>query len=214
MIIGYCRVSTEEQDNAKFHPALREAGANEIIEEKISSKKSWKNRKLSDLYDRLSDGDTIVSPELSRIGRTMVDTLDFIEEIRKKGVTVISLKDNLTIRPQGDASSDMQMHMLMAVAQFERTRLSERTKEGLENAKRNGKKLGGYRRKGVKVSDMSPKDRGERNGGRQRHPARAKVIRQIRAGNSVTVTANANEVSRASIYKWMEEEGLKKGLSK
>ena len=108
----------------------------------------------------------------------MLDTLDFVEVARKKGITVIALKDNMTIKPEGDASSDMQMHVLMAVAQFERARLSERTKEGLENARRNGKTLGGYRRKSVKLADMIQDDHGERNGGRERHPARAQALRE------------------------------------
>ena len=70
-LYGYVRVSTQGQNNEKFHQSLIEAGVDptNIWEETISGAKSWKRRKLGDLINSLQKGDKIVVPELSRLGR-------------------------------------------------------------------------------------------------------------------------------------------------
>jgi len=167
----------------------------------------WKTRKLAYILSIASPGDTIVSPELSRYGRNLIDVLDFISTARSEKITISAIKDNLTIRPDGDAASDLMLHVLAAAAQFERARLSERVKEGLDRAKMNGKKLGGYRRKGVKLCDLTSEDKKEpyRYGGASCHPKKADIKRAVKAGGTIAGTARAYNVSRQTIYRWLKE---------
>ncbi len=194
MILAYARVSTALQNTEKFRPALQEAGAEEIIEEQVTGKKSWKRRELAGVLDRLSKGDILLTPELTRLGRDLFDMLDFVKHAREKGVTIRSLKDNLNIGPLGDAAGELQFHMMAALAQFERSRLSERTKEGLERARAQGKQLGGYR--GHAGRDL---------GGRNTHPHKNAALKAIANGGTVSGTARAYGITRTTLYRWLRE---------
>lgn len=190
MTIGYARVSSNEQDNKKFHADLLQNGAKSIVEEKVTGKRSWRKRKLADLLEQLQDGDTILTPEFTRLGRDMADLLDFVQHAREKGVTTIILKDDYIIKPVGNAMSDLLMKIMASMAQFERERLSERTKEGLAYAKAQGKQLGGYRAAG---------SHGE---GYREHPLKQTILESLETGSTVSRLSKKHGVSRNSIYRW------------
>lgn len=138
MKIGYIRVSTDRQIYDRQINALARENCDRIIEEKMSGK--TRNRKgLQKLFDVVRDGDTVVVESISRIGRNSREIVDIIDELETIGVEFRSMKENI------DTSTAMGRAMLQiiaALAQLEREQTVERVREGLEAAKRRGKKLG------------------------------------------------------------------------
>ncbi|ADN08224.1 recombinase family protein [Sulfurimonas autotrophica] len=154
MILGYIRVSTDKQDNQKQkHLILEYAHSNSLkindfIEVEISSRKSEKLRKITELKDRLQKDDTLIVAELSRLGRNMMDVMNLIQELSDKGIKLIFIR-----QPELSTFNSAHNKLLLAIysyfAESEREFISMRTKQGLAAAKASGKKLG--RKPGQKV---------------------------------------------------------------
>ena len=137
MLIGYARVSTNEQDTATQVAALKSAGCERIFREKASGGR-WDRPELHRLLDQLRKGDV-----LDRLSRSLRDVLTIMEQIAEAKAGFRSLSEAIdTTSPAGR----MMMQMLGAFAEFERAMLRERTKAGLESARRQGR-IGGRRPK-------------------------------------------------------------------
>ncbi len=148
MIIGYIRVSTEQQsvENQK-HKILEYAQTykiiiDEFIELEISSKKSQKERLLDDVFNKLKTGDTFICTELSRLGRNMLEILNLIERFNSIGVKLIFTNQPELSTNQNEALSSLLLAIYGYFAQTEREIISERTKQGLAAARAQGKVLG------------------------------------------------------------------------
>ncbi len=154
MILGYIRVSTDKQDNQKQKHLILEythtnnLKVNEFIEVEISSRKSEKLRKITELKNKLQKDDTLIVAELSRLGRNMMDVMNLIQELSDKGIKLIFIR-----QPELSTFNSAHNKLLLAIysyfAESEREFISIRTKQGLAAAKASGKKLG--RKKGQKV---------------------------------------------------------------
>jgi DNA invertase Pin-like site-specific DNA recombinase len=142
MLIGYARVSTNEQDTATQVAALKSAGCERIFREKASGGR-WDRPELHRLLDHLRKGDVLVVWKLDRLSRSLRDVLTIMEQIANAKAGFKSLSEAIdTTSPAGR----MMMQMLGAFAEFERAMLRERTKAGLESARRQGR-IGGRRPK-------------------------------------------------------------------
>lgn len=138
MIIGYARVSTEDQHLDAQIAALKEAGAERIWSEKISGAKALRPE-LTDLLKQLRPSDVVTVTKYDRLSRSLQDLLTIVEVIRKKGAGFRSLAEDIdTTTPAGR----LVFHVFASIAQFERERISERTKEGLASARKRGR-IGG-----------------------------------------------------------------------
>src|SRR5210317_981929 len=91
--VSYLRVSTAVQDNAKFKKDVRafanskDFGKVEFIEEKVSGTVPWKERKLGALIEELEDGDRLIEPELSRLGRaSLFEIMEILAAAKQKGI--------------------------------------------------------------------------------------------------------------------------------
>jgi len=135
MIIGYARVSTNDQNFEVQHDALTAVGAERIFSDKISG--SIRGRpELDRLLDHLRPGDVIVVTKYDRLARSLRDLLDLVEVIKEHGAGFRSLAEDIdTTTPAGR----LIFHVFASIAQFERERISERTREGLEAAKKRGR---------------------------------------------------------------------------
>ena len=135
MIIGYARVSTDDQKLEAQTDALEGAGAGRIFADKISG--SARSRpQLDQLIDQLRKGDVVVVTKYDRLARSLRDLLDIVEVIRERGAGFRSLAEDIdTTTPAGR----LVFHVFASIAQFERERISERTKEGLEAARKRGR---------------------------------------------------------------------------
>jgi DNA invertase Pin-like site-specific DNA recombinase len=148
--IGYIRVSTDQQDLEKQRHLLLEYSQqhklliDEFIEIEISSRKNQRERRITELMDKLNNGDLLLVAELSRLGRNMLETLVIINDLTQKGVKIVF------IRQPELSTTGSHTQLLLAIysyfAESEREFISMRTKQGLAAAKAQGKLLG--RRKG------------------------------------------------------------------
>ena len=138
MNVGYVRVSTIEQNEERQIEGLKKYQLDKIFEEKISGKNT--NRpKLQEMLDFVRDGDTVYVHDFSRLARSTKDLLDIIEFLNKKGVHLVSNKENID---SSTPSGKLMLTVIGAIYEFERTNLLERQKEGIEIAKKNGKYKG------------------------------------------------------------------------
>jgi DNA invertase Pin-like site-specific DNA recombinase len=135
MILGYARVSTDDQLLDAQTDALTTAGAERIFADKISGS-TRRRAQLDQLLDQLRPGDVIVVTKYDRLARSLRDLLDIVEEIKERGGGFRSLAEDIdTTTPAGR----LIFPVFASIAQFERERISERTKEGLEAAKKRGR---------------------------------------------------------------------------
>jgi DNA invertase Pin-like site-specific DNA recombinase len=138
MLIGYARVSTSEQETAAQVTALKAAGCERIYREKASGGR-WDRPELHRLLDQLRMGEVLVVWKLDRLSRSLRDVLTIMERLAEAKVGFRSLTEAIdTTSPAGR----MMMQMVEAFAEFERAMLRERTKAGLEAARREGR-IGG-----------------------------------------------------------------------
>src|SRR5437773_11534618 len=138
MQIGYARVSTDDQDTAVQVATLKSAGCERIYKEKASGGR-WDRPELHRLLDQLRKGDVLVVWKLDRLSRSLRDVLTIMERLGDSGAGFRSLTEAIdTTTPAGR----MMMQMVGAFAEFERAMLRERTKAGLDSARREGR-IGG-----------------------------------------------------------------------
>lgn len=138
MKIGYVRVSTEEQNEARQVEALQKLGVQKIYIEKKSGK-NLDRPVLQEMLDFIREGDTVYVHDLSRISRSLTDLLNLVELLQKKKVHFISNKEQVdTTTPTGR----LFLSIVGAINEFERTNLLERQREGIAIAKRVGKYKG------------------------------------------------------------------------
>lgn len=148
MKIGYVRVSTEEQNEARQLVALKERGVEKIY----TDKQSGKNADRAQLQEMLSfcrEGDTIITESISRIARSVSDLLRIVEQLKAKNVIFISLKESIdTDTPQGR----FMLTVFGAMAELERENILQRQKEGIAIAKAEGKYRG---RKPIEIDEKA-----------------------------------------------------------
>ena len=136
--IGYARVSTEDQNEARQISAFKEYGINKIFVDKQSGKDT--NRpQLKAMLEYIREGDTVVVTEFSRLARSTKDLLHIVEELKNKDVELISLKEKLdTSLPTGK----FMLTVFAALAELERATILDRQREGIALAKAAGKYKG------------------------------------------------------------------------
>jgi len=145
-IIGYIRVSTDQQDLEKQKHLLLQYSQNnqmlirEFIESEASSRKDQKIRKIEELLEKLNSGDTLLVAELSRLGRNMLETLNIINTLSERGIKIIFVRqpELSTIGPH----TKLLLAIYSYFAESEREYISIRTKQGLAAVKATGQLLG------------------------------------------------------------------------
>ncbi|MBI0276753.1 recombinase family protein [Hafnia alvei] len=143
---AYCRVSTTEQDSSTQLLAIRNAGYgvpdNRAIEETISGGVMAMTRPAfsSMVEHKLEAGDTLVVLKLDRLGRDNIDVQNTVSLLMDRGVKVVSL--DLPVRDLASAEGKLLLQMFSAFAEFEKSRIIERTQEGIARARAEGKTLG------------------------------------------------------------------------
>ena len=184
MKIGYARVSTRDQNLDMQRTALIDAGCERIYEEKDSG--VGERPELQAVLQYVREGDTLVVYKLDRLGRSLKDLLDIIEELQKKQVNLVSLRDAIDT---SSSSGNLVLHIFACLAEFERDLLRQRTKEGREEA----------RKKGVKFGRPV-----------QSKPEKADICAQLyRNGNTVPVIMRTTGIrSRNTVYKYLRMAGL------
>lgn len=138
MKIGYARISTDTQNLALQLDALKKEGCEEIFQEQISG--STKERpELTRMKTILRDGDTVVVWRLDRLGRSLVNIINLVLELRARGVNIKGLNDGVDT---STSSGRLMLNIMASLAEYERELIRERTFAGLKAARARGR-LGG-----------------------------------------------------------------------
>lgn len=138
-LIGYARVSTDDQNPALQLDALRSAGATEVFEDKGISGATRERPGLRKALAALQSGDVLVVWRLDRLGRSLGDLISLIAGLKERGCGFRSITESIDTTT---ASGELVFHVFGAMAQFERSLGIERTRAGLQAAKHRGAKLG------------------------------------------------------------------------
>ncbi|MCQ9615393.1 recombinase family protein [Paenalcaligenes niemegkensis] len=139
MRYGYARVSTEDQNLDLQVAALNQANCLKIYTDQGVSGALHSRPGLDKLIRRLKPGDTLVVWRLDRLGRSLRYLVDLIDLFGKKDIHFVSLMENIDTTSSGGR---LLFHMMAALAEFERSLISERTKAGMAAARAAGKHVG------------------------------------------------------------------------
>ncbi|MDR0796326.1 MAG: master DNA invertase Mpi family serine-type recombinase [Tannerella sp.] len=146
MIYGYIRVSTDRQtvENQRFE--INNYCSNNVItvdnwiEETISGTKTLQERKLGKLLKKMKKKDILICSELSRLGRSLLMIMGFLNECMNRGIHIWTIKDNY--RLGSDINSKVLAFAFGLSAEIERNLISQRTKDALDRKRSEGIKLG------------------------------------------------------------------------
>jgi len=142
MLLGYARVSTQDQDTAAQIGALTSVGCELIFQEKVTGGR-WDRPELHRLLNQLRTGDVLVVWKLDRLSRSLKDVLALMEKVQQVGAGFQSLTEAIDTTSPGGR---MMMQIVGAFAEFERAMLRDRTRNGLDAARKEGR-IGGRRPK-------------------------------------------------------------------
>ncbi len=187
LLIGYARVSTDDQDLDAQIAALKRAGCDpDHIHTDKASGVSRKRPGLAMLMKDVREGDTVVVVSLDRFGRSIFDLLKRLEELESRGVRFKTLSQPIDT---GTPIGRLLLHVLGAVAEFERALIAERTKRGMQHRKAQGAKFG-------REWALTPEQRRE--------------VRQLyKSGIKPGVIAKRFGISRGSVYNYSRPKGRK-----
>src|SRR5919202_3150912 len=135
MLIGYARVSTDDQNLDLQRDALEKAGCELIFDDMVSGTKACRPG-LEQALSHLRRGDTLVVWRLDRLGRSLRHLIDTVTELQDKGIEFKSLQESIDTSTSG---GKLVFHIFGALAEFERKIIRERTQAGLQAARARGK---------------------------------------------------------------------------
>jgi DNA invertase Pin-like site-specific DNA recombinase len=138
MLIGYARVSTDEQNLDLQLSALKAAGCEQIYTDKVSGTKATRPG-LEDAFSHLRSGDTFVVWRLDRLGRSLRHLIDTVTTLQERSIGFKSLTESIDTTTSG---GKLVFHIFGALAEFEREIIRERTSAGLSAARARGKNGG------------------------------------------------------------------------
>jgi DNA invertase Pin-like site-specific DNA recombinase len=183
MIIGYARVSTQDQNLDLQIDALKKAGCEKIYSEKVSSVKD--RPQLDKLIENLRPNDKVIVWKLDRLGRSVKDLITIVTTLHAINVSFQSITDNIDTTT---TAGRLMFNIFGALAEFERDTIRERTKAGLEAARARGR------------------NGGRKNGLSKTNQSKADTARILYAQKNKTVDEIASDlgVGRATIYRWIK----------
>jgi len=179
-VVGYRRVSSASQslDRQELE------GCDKVFEEKMSGAKRDRPE-LNRMLDYIRDGDEVRVHSIDRLARDLRDLQGIIEHINAKEATITFLKEQLTFRPSAEADpfAKLQLHLMGAFAEFERSIIRERQREGIARAKERGVYAG-------RKASIDP----------------TQVKQMHEEGLGATAIAKALGIGRASVYRLLSQQ--------
>ncbi|WP_327412715.1 recombinase family protein [Streptomyces sp. NBC_01233] len=183
-LIGYARVSTDDQEAQLQHDALAAAGCARVFTDKASGKNTDRPE-LAVVLDYVRAGDTLCVWKLDRFARSLIDLVNMVDALAARGVGFKVLTGALASIDPNTPDGRLMLQVVGAMAEFERSLIKDRTRAGLDAARAQGR-VGG--RPAVMDADKL---------------AAAKARKA--QGESVTAIAKALKVSRATLYRALDE---------
>jgi len=195
-VIGYLRVSTINQDLEKNKADIltyandHDLGKVHFVQEVISGKVSWKRRRIKEVIDQLGKDDWLIVPELSRLGRSMLEIMEIIAEAKRKEINIYAIKNNWKLN--GSIESKVMLMVFSMAAEIERDLISSRTTEALRVKKESGVKLGRPKGPGKSKLDVH----------------REEIIALLRDGMPKKRVASKYGSSAVNLYNWILKNKL------
>ena len=198
--IAYLRVSTGAQDLNNQRLAILDYAhrhhlhVDKFLELQVSSRKSLRERGIEGLFTGLQAGDLLLVSELSRLGRSLGQIIQIVDDLIRTRIRFIAIKENIQLNGSQDMQSKVMVTMFGLFAEIERDLISERTREGLAAARAKGHKPG--------------RPKGSR--GRSKLDGKEAEIRML-LGKRVPKASVAKilEVSRTAMYHFIQSRDLK-----
>lgn len=188
--IGYARVSTIEQNEARQVTALKELGCEKIFIDKQSAKDTNREQ-FNRMCNYVREGDTVIVTEYSRLARNVKDLLAIIDDLHNQNVNLISIKENFdTSTPQGS----LMLTIFAGLSEFEREMILQRQREGIAIAKRAGKYHG---RKPLPFDEEA---------------FRKECIKWVNGSQTAVKTMNMLNMKPNRFYKKVKELGITKNI--
>ena len=192
-VFGYARVSTLDQNLDSQKDELLKYGCSKIFFEKVSGK-NVERPALKKLFEQLRENDVVVVYKLDRLGRSLKDLIELVNDLAARKVEFVSIADKIDT---ASAVGKLMFHLIGAFAEFERNLISERTKLGLASARARG-------RSGGKPKGLSP--------AAQKKAIRVKELYDKRELSIEEICKVLEIKSKTTLYKYLrfENERLKK----
>lgn len=194
--IAYLRVSTIDQDLEKNKAQIlhlandKNLGKVEFVEEKVSGRVNWRERKIGEIIHQLSAGDSVLLSEFSRLGRSMLECMEIIAIATQKGIKMYTVKGGWQL---DDTIQSKVMAMVFSmVAEIERDLISKRTKEALQTKKANGVKLGRPKGTGKSKLDIY----------------KVEIEALIKNGSTKKFIAKRYGTSESNLFNWLSKNDL------
>ena len=197
-VIGYIRVSSAKQTLEHQRFEIEQYAKNQgltidrWVEEKISSRKALKNRKLGTLLEELEENDILIACEISRLGRSLLEVMRILEICLNKNCEVRTIKEHYHLG--NDIQSKVMAFAFGLAAEIERNLISQRTKSSLANLKASGKKLGRPLAAESRKLKLSKNSR--------------KIERLLKKGISKSEIARVLGVQRSTLRHYLERNGF------
>lgn len=178
-MIGYARVSTQDQNLDLQVQALQQAGCEQIFEDRMTGARVDRPG-LQDALSRLRCNDVFTVWKLDRLARSVKGLVDLVADLEARGIQFRSLTDSIDT---GTPAGRFFFHVMASLAQMERELIKERTKAGLDAARRRGR-IGGRKRK------MTPSKT-------------ESALKLLQAGTPPKEVASSLGVSVPTLYRWL-----------
>lgn len=146
--IAYLRISTVVQDCDNQRLAIldyahrRKISIDEFVSVQVSSRKTPKQRGILELFKKLEPGDILLVSEISRLGRSVGQIIQMIDDLISNHIRFVAIKENIELSGKQDIQTKVMVTMFSLFAEIERDLISERTKEGITAARAKGKIIG------------------------------------------------------------------------
>lgn len=182
--IAYVRVSSVDQHTDRQLESIKSASPDKIFTDKCSGKDT-KRPQLEAMLSYVREGDTVVVHSLDRLGRNLDDLRKVVTDLNQRGITVQFLKENLTFTGDDSDSSlsKLMFNMLGSFAEFERSLIRERQREGIALAK----KAGVYRGRKPSLTAKQAED----------------LRKRVGSGEKKAVLAREFGISRETLYQYL-----------
>jgi DNA invertase Pin-like site-specific DNA recombinase len=196
--IAYLRVSTEAQDLEKDKADIlkfangKGFGQVAFVEEKISGYKgSWKDRKIKSVIDDLEKGDKLIIPEMSRLGRSMLEIMEILAIAKENGIDIYDVKNGWELN--GSIQSKVLAMAFSIASEIERDLISKRTKAALAARKAAGVKLGRPKGPGKSKLDKHQEE----------------IVALLQNGSTKAYVSRKYRTTQANLYNWLKKNEIR-----
>jgi len=194
--VGYLKISSDEGENEQSKAAIlkfageRHLGKINFVEEKYTGKLPWQERKIKTVIDSLGNGDKLIVPALSGLGKSILEIMEILAAAKEKDIAIYDVKNERELN--GNMQSEILAMIFSIAADIERDLISKRTMDALKAAREKGKILGRPRGTGKSKLD----------------PYREEIVALLKNGSTQTHIARKYKTTQPNLYHWLKKNRM------